>query len=83
MALTEVIKQLVDKTESLLTNEKTAREKVFVLAHERLAVWVISMSTYATRQQVDYGQRDAETPENTTMVTWWPRVSNGRSGVIA
>jgi len=61
--LQEVINQLREKRESRLNNEKTAREKMFVLAHERLAVWILSMSQYATQQQVDYGDRAAVTAE--------------------
>ena len=81
--LQEVIKQLADKRESQLKNEKTAGEKVSVLTHGHPAVWVVSMSQYATQQQVDYGARDVETAENTTMVTWcstgkmWPVLTAG------
>jgi len=81
--LTEVINQFSGKRESELNETKTAGEKVSVLAHGRPAVWVVSMSTYATRQQVDYGARDAETAENTTMVTWRPMLTSLTEGVAA
>ena len=79
--LTEAINQFSGKRESQLKNEKTAGEKVSVLTHGRPAVWVVSMSQYATQQQVDYGARDAETPENTTMVTWRPMWTSLTEGV--
>ena len=81
--LQEVIKQLADKRESQLKNEKTAGEKVSVLAHGRPAVWAFSMSQYATQQQVDYGSRSPETPENTTVVTWRPMSTTLTAGVVA
>ena len=81
--LQEVINQLPSKIESQLKNEKTVGEKVSVLTHGRPAVLVLSMSQYATQQQVDYGARDAETPENTTMVTWRPMSTTLTDGVAA
>ena len=79
--LQEVIKQLVSKIESQLNETKTAGEKVSVRQHGRPAVMVVSMSSYATRQQVDYGARDAENAENTTMVTWRPMWTSLTEGV--
>ena len=59
--LQEVIKQLPYKRESQLNNEKTAREKMFVLAHERLAVLVLSMLSLASNPKRDFGDRASET----------------------
>jgi len=81
--LTEVINQFSGKRESQLNETKTAGEKVSVLAHGRPAVWAFSMSQYATQQQVDYGSRSPETPENTTVVTWRPMSTTLTAGVVA
>ena len=73
--LQEVINQLADKRESRLNNEKTAREKMFVLAHERLAVLVLSMLSLASNPKRDFGDRASETwfcgnvVESVTMLT--------------
>jgi len=54
-----------------------------VLAHGRPAVLVVTMTEYATQPKVDSGQRDVETPENTTMVTWCPAETMLTEGVTA
>ena len=70
--LQEVIKQCSGKRESQLNNEKTAGEKVFVLAHGRPAVRTQSMSQFSRLNKGIIGCRALETPDNTTLVTWYP-----------
>ena len=70
--LTKVINQYGGKRESQLNETKTTGEKMSVLAHGRPVVRTLSMSQYTRLNKEIIGCRALETPENTTLVTWYP-----------